>query len=166
MQLPPFLRGEVPGVLPQVSLWLRNLEEVEEMIARWAGDLGPEGFWWVPGPEMNPIGGLVRHIGRSSYRLFLRGTAQEIPETLRTSAHDEMSPSDRHPEEVLRETRDLLQDVRQGLAALRAADLEREASMGGARVRAAYLFDHLSTHASHHAGQIIVTRKLWNARRA
>ncbi|KZK17109.1 DinB family protein, partial [Meiothermus taiwanensis] len=122
-QLAPFLRGDIEGVHWLVSVWLRNLEEVEETVQKWAGGLTPEGFWWVPAPQANPIGGLVRHIGGSSYRLLLRGTGQEIPEALRIRPAEEMAPSGRAPEEVLAEFAQNLKRVREGLQALRDEDL-------------------------------------------
>ncbi|WP_036258369.1 DinB family protein [Meiothermus cerbereus] len=164
MQIPPFLRGEIEGVHWLVSVWLRNLDEVEETVQKWAGNLTPEGFWWVPAPETNPIGGLVQHIGGSSYRLLLRGTAQEIPEALRIRPAEEMAPSGRAPEEVLAEFEQNLERVRVGLRALEAEDLMRTVRVGPHQVKAVYVLDHIAAHAQHHAGQIITTRKLWEAR--
>ncbi|WP_027882977.1 DinB family protein [Meiothermus rufus] len=162
--VPPFLRGDVEGVLLPVSVWLRNLEEVEETVERWAADLGPEGFWWVPAPETNPIGGLVRHIGGSSYRLLLRGTGQEVPEALRLRPAEEMAPSGGEPKQVLAEFAEKMAQVKASLRALQPADLERVVQLGQYQVKAIYLLDHIAAHAQHHAGQIITTRKLWNAR--
>ncbi len=161
--VPPFLRGDVEGVPLLVSVWLRSLEEVEETVERWAADLGPEGFWWVPAPETNPIGGLVRHIGGASYRLLLRGTGQEVPEALRLRPAEEMAPSGRKPQAVLAEFAEKMAQVKAGLRGLQPGDLERVVQLGQYQVKAVYLLDHIAAHAQHHAGQIIVTRKLWNA---
>ncbi len=163
VQIPPFLRGDVEGVHLLVSVWLRNLEEVEETVARWASDLSPAGFWWVPAPGTNPIGGLVRHIGGSSYRLLLRGTGQEVPEALRIRPAEEMAPSGRDPQEVLAEFGENLERVRAGLRALREPDLTRTVQVGPHEVKAVYVLDHIAAHAQHHAGQIITTRKLWDS---
>lgn len=163
-QLAPFLRGEIEGVHWLVSVWLRNLEEVEETVQKWVTGLTPEGFWWVPAPQANPIGGLVRHIGGSSYRLLLRGTGQEIPEALRIRPAEEMAPSGRAPEEVLAEFAQNLKQVREGLQALRDEDLMRTVQVGPHPVKAVYVLDHIAAHAQHHAGQVITTRKLWEAK--
>lgn len=165
MQPPPFLRGDVEGVHWLVSVWLRNLEEVEETVQKWAGGLTPEGFWWVPAPEANPIGGLVRHIGGSSYRLLLRGTGQEIPEGLRTRAAEEMMPSEHTPQEVLAEFAEKMALTRAGLQGLQEDDLHRRVKVGPYEARAIYVLDHIAAHAQHHAGQVITTRKLWEAQR-
>lgn len=165
--LPPFLRGDLEGVLPVVSVWLRNLEEVSEMVDRWAADLEPAGFWWLPAPEANPVGGLVRHIGIASVRLLYRGRGEEIPEPFRSLPPEQLRPTHEAPEAVLEEFRGNMRFVREGLAALREADLEAPRQWGSnPPVRALYIFDHICNHAQHHAGQIITTRKLWNARRA
>lgn len=157
------MRGEIEGVHWLVSVWLRNLEEVEETVQKWAAGLTPEGFWWVPAPQANPIGGLVRHIGGSSYRLLLRGTGQEIPEALRVRPPEEMALSGRPPEEVLAEFAQNLERVRAGLRALQSEDLMRTVQVGPYPAKAVYVLDHIAGHAQHHAGQIITTRKLWNA---
>lgn len=163
-QLPPFLRGDIEGVLPVASVWLRNLEEVEETVGRWAADLSLEGFWWVPAPEANAIGGLVRHIGVSSVRLYYRGLGQEIPEAYRSLPPEQLRVSREPPAAVLEEFRRNLHLVRDGLCRLTQADLEASRSWGSfPPVRAIYIFDHIAAHAQHHAGQIITTRKLWNA---
>ncbi|GIW34214.1 DinB family protein [Meiothermus sp.] len=163
VQIPPFLRGDVEGVHLIVSVWLRSLEEVEEIVARWASDLSPAGFWWVPAPGTNPIGGLVRHIGGSSYRLMLRGTGQEVPEAIRIRPAEEMAPSGRDPQEVLAEFAEHMVKTKAALRTLTMSDLERVVRFVQYEVKAAYVLDHIAAHAQHHAGQIITTRKLWNA---
>lgn len=165
VHLPPWLRGDVEGVLPIVSVWLRSLEEVSEIVDKWAADLEPAGFWWVPGPDLNPIGGLVRHIGISSVRLLHRGLGQEIPEGFRLMPPEQLRLTQEAPSAVLEEFRANLRLVREWLARLKEADLERTARMGQTEARALYFFDHIAAHAQHHAGQIITTRKLWNATR-
>lgn len=166
VQLAPFLRGDIEGVLPIVSVWLRSLQEVEEMVERWASDLELEAFWWIPAEGTNAIGGLVRHIGGSSYRLWLRGSGQEIPPAIRTKPAQEMAPSGRPPAEVLAEFKDNMDKVKAGLGSLRPEDLERTIQFASTiPAKALYVFDHIAAHAQHHAGQIITTRKLWNARR-
>ncbi|MBO1436753.1 DinB family protein [Meiothermus sp. CFH 77666] len=161
---PPFLRGKIDGVHWLVSVWLRNLEEVEETVQKWAADLPVEGFWWVPAPEANAIGGLIRHIGGASYRLLLRGTGQEIPEPLRVRAPEELVPTGQDPKAVLAEFSQNLEKVRAALRLLGDQDLQRTVRVGPYEAPAVYVLDHIAAHAQHHAGQIITTRKLWNAR--
>lgn len=163
---PPWLRGDVAGVLPVVSVWLRNLEEVLEIVDKWAADLGPAGFWWVPGPNTNPVGGLVRHIGIASVRLLYRGRGEEIPEPFQKLPPEQLRLTHEAPEAVLGEFRANMRLVWEGLSALREADLEAPRAWGrNPPVPAMYIFDHIGNHAQHHAGQIITTRKLWDATR-
>lgn len=162
--LAPFLRGDIEGVLPVVSVWLRNLEEVSQTVDKWATGLSPEGFWWVPAPEANAIGGLVRHVGISSVRLYYRGTGQEIPEAYWLLPPEQLRVTHEPPAVVLEEFRENLHLVREGLSRLTQDDLEALRSWGDfAPVRAIYVFDHIAAHAQHHAGQIITTRKLWES---
>lgn len=163
-QLAPFLRGDIEGVLPIVSVWLRSLQEVEETVEKWAADLGPEGFWWIPGESANPIGGLVRHIGGASYRLWLRGSGQQIPDSIKIKPAEEMALRG-EPGEVLAEFAERMGMVKKGLAGLKETDFDRIAVFTPTiSAKAIYVFDHIAGHAQHHAGQIITTRKLWNAR--
>lgn len=111
----------------------------------------------MPAPEANPIGGLVRHIGGASHRLWLRGTGQEVPE--------EMAPTGQSPEAVLLEFAQNLEKVKAGLRTLTEGDLYRVVRVGSYQAKAVFVLDHIAAHAQHHAGQIITTRKLWNARR-
>ncbi len=164
VQLPPFLRGSVEGVHPVVGVWLRDLEEVGEIVEKWAGDLGPEGFWWVPAPETNPIGGIINHFGRSSLRLLYRGTGQEVPEGVKGRPGEEMKPTGRDPKEVLAEFRERMRLVREGLSKLSKVDLHTPRPfLDVATVPAIFILNHIVGHAQQHAGQIITTRKLWNA---
>ncbi|RIH89968.1 DinB superfamily protein [Meiothermus luteus] len=164
-QTPPFLRGEIEGVHWLVSVWLRNLEEVEETVERWASDLPPEGFWWVPAAQANPIGGLVRHIAGSSYRLLLRGLGQEIPEGLRLRPPEELAPTGEPPSSVLEVFTSRMGEIKAALRRLQDQDLQRIVRVGPHEVRAVYVLDHIGAHAQHHAGQIITTRKLWEAQK-
>lgn len=118
----------------------------------------------MPAPEANPIGGLVRHIGGASHRLWLRGTGQEVPEALRVRAPEEMAPTGQSPEAVLLEFAQNLEKVKAGLRTLTEGDLHRVVRVGSYQAKAVFVLDHIAAHAQHHAGQIITTRKLWNAR--
>ncbi len=161
---PPFLRGDIEGVAPLVSVWLRSLEEVNEMVERWAGDLGAEAFWWVPAYEANSIGGIITHLGGSSYRLYLRGTGQEVPPELKTNASEEMQTANKaSPEEVLAAFRSRMVQIREGLSGLSEAQINQMVRFAKWEVRAMHVLEHIAGHALHHTGQIITLRKLWNA---
>lgn len=162
--VPPFLRGNIDGVHQLVSVWLRNLEEVEETVEKWSAGLNSDGFWWVPAPELNSVGGLIKHIGGASYRLLLRATGQTIPEAMRLKPAEEMQPDGRSPQEVLGEFKAQMLLIKDGLAQLGEDDFARAVAFGQLpAVPAIYVLDHICTHAQHHAGQVITTRKLWNA---
>lgn len=163
---PPFLRGRVQGAGLLPSAWWRGLEEVREMADRWAGDLGREAFWWVPGPEMNPIGGLLRHIAGSSLRLLCYAVGEPIPDELRARAREELKPSPEvEPAQVLRQFHEEMARVQERIRGLSDADLAAQRVVGRQQVpaEAAFILHHLVEHAQHHMGQVIVLRKLWNA---
>lgn len=168
-RMPPhFLRGRVGGAGLLPSAWLRGLDEVREIADRWAGGLPAEAFWWVPGPQLNPIGGLLRHIAGSSLRLLHYALGEPVPEELRQRARTELQPADEPPEAVLARFHAEMGQVQERLRALEPADLEavREVGRDRYRVEAAFILHHLVEHAQHHAGQVIVLRKLWDARGA
>lgn len=164
----PFLLGDVPGTTPLTSAWLRGLEGVEGILERWADGLDPDGFWWVQGAEINPVGGLVRHIGGSSIRLLCYAQGRELPEAVQAGGKVELAPTGEPPAEVMATCRARLAEVAEALKALRPEDLDvmREVGRKKLPVRAVSILHHLLEHAHEHAGQVIVSRKIWDARNA
>jgi uncharacterized damage-inducible protein DinB len=166
--LPPFLRGPVGDLPPIVSAWLRGLEEVEECVRRWTADLDSEAFWWTASPELNPIGGVVRHIARSSRRLLAYALDCPLPADLETAplGAEEFQPMGQSAQEVRAEFEQAWQEVRSAYERLSEEDLLRTVYVGRRRlpVQAVFVLHHLVEHAQHHAGQLILLRKLWNAR--
>lgn len=163
---PPFLRGCIDGAGLLPSAWWRGLEEVREMADRWAGDLGREAFWWAPGPEMNPIGGLLRHIAGSSLRLLCYAVGEPVPDELRARAREELKPSPEvEPGQVLRQFHEEMARVQERIRGLTDAELAAQRVVGRQQVpaEAGFILHHLVEHAQHHMGQVIVLRKLWNA---
>ncbi|GAB6876168.1 DinB family protein [Thermaerobacter litoralis] len=163
----PFLRGRVEGAGLLPSVWWRGLQEVREMADRWAGDLEADAFWWVPGAAMNPIGGLLRHIAGSSLRLLCYAVGEPVPDELRARAREELPPSpELEPAAVLRQFHEEMGRVQDRILRLTDADLAATRTVGRQQVpaEAAFILHHLVEHAQHHMGQIIVLRKLWNAR--
>jgi uncharacterized damage-inducible protein DinB len=169
MTQPPYLRGEVEGKPLMVSVWLRGLEDVEETVVKWSEGLNAEGFWWTPGDGLNSIGGLIRHIGGASERLTRYAQGRPIPEELRRSAAQELSATAEAPEVILSAFYGSFSSVRAALSDLPPEALQAVHPVGRAAVptKAAFILHHLVEHAQHHAGQVIVTRKLWklNGRR-
>ncbi len=149
-----------------VSVWLRSLEEVEETVLKWSAGLESEGFWWTPGADVNSIGGLVRHIGGASERLMRYAQGQPIPEELRRSGAQELSAASERPEVVLDAFYGSLSSIKAEMSDLTPEALQALHPVGRAAVptKAAFILHHLIEHAQHHAGQLIVMRKLWNLR--
>lgn len=165
---PPFLRGRVEDAELMPSVWVRGLEEVREMADRWAGDLGADAFWWVPGPALNPIGGLLRHIAGASLRLLHYAVGEPVSEELRKRASQELQAEPGlEPAEVLSQFHREMAQVQERIRGLGEADLGVVREVGKKRIpaEAAFILNHLVEHAQHHAGQIIVLRKLWDATR-
>ncbi len=163
--LPSYLRGEVDGAPLVVSTYLRGLEWTEETVNTWA-EVPTEGFWWVPGAEMNPIGGLVRHISGSSERLLCYALGQPLSDHLKGMVGNELKATREPPGQMLGEFAGTLERIREVLRKLQPAGLETVRLVGRKEVpvKAAFILAHLVEHANHHAGQIIVTHKLWNIR--
>lgn len=161
--LAPFLRGDLPQVHPIVSVWLRNLEEIEELADKWAASLPEEAFWWVPGEHLNAVGGILRHIAGASTRLAMLGLGLSIPPEMRIRPADEMAVKAVSMQHAMEQFRTELAQVKAQLASLTEADLERLVKVGqGDPVPARYILDHIAAHAQQHIGQVIVLHKLWN----
>lgn len=162
----PFLNPLLPGLPPAVSAWVRGLEEVEEHLRKWAFGLSEEEFWWRPASGLNPIGGLVRHILGSSYRLLRAGLPGEVP-GFATLGREWEPQGPLEPKLIVLERFEaawpgLISEFK-GLA---GADLSRMVRVGQLGVEAplAHVLHHLVEHAQHHAGQIICAHKLLRAR--
>jgi len=162
----PFLKGDVEGASPLVSAWLRGHEHLVANIERWTADLPPEGWWWTPAPgSVNPIGGLVRHVGGSSLRLWRYATGTEVGDALRSAGPHELEVDHADPAEVLATCLARLQEVGEGLRALDPTHLDTVRHVGRKQipVRSVLIVQHLLEHGHAHAAQIIVGRKLWDA---
>lgn len=162
----PFLSGDVPGTGPLVSAWLRGHQHLVENVTRWTDDLPPEGWWWTPAAgALNPIGGLVRHIGGSSLRLWLYASGGDVDDVLREQGPHELEVDHADPASVLRLCLDRLALVGEGLRGFDLAELGTVRYVGRKRipVRSALIIQHLLEHGHAHAGQVIVGRKLWDA---
>ena len=163
MTQPPYPRGEVDAASLMASVWLRGLEDVEETVAKWSDGLSAEGFWWTPGEGLNPVGGLVRHIGGASERLLYYALGRPVPEALKRTAPQELAATGEAPEEALEAFRATFARIRADLEALTPEAIETVHPVGRAAIpaKAAFVLHHLVEHAQHHAGQVIVMRKLW-----
>ncbi len=162
----PFLSGDVPGTGPLLSAWLRGHQHLVENVTRWTDDLPPEGWWWTPVVgALNPIGGLVRHIGGSSLRLWLYASGGDVDDALREQGPHELEVDHADPASVLRRCLDRLALVGEGLRGFDPAELGTVRYVGRKRipVRSALIIQHLLEHGHAHAGQVIVGRKLWDA---
>lgn len=162
----PFLSGDVPGSTPLVSAWLRGHQHLVEVVERWTDALPAEAWWWTPAPgSINPIAGLVRHIGGSSTRLWLYATGEDVGEELRAQGPLEMAIDHADPESVLQLCLERLRVVGEGLRAYDLNDLEVVRHVGRKQVpvRSVLIIQHLLEHGHAHAGQIIVGRKLWDS---
>ncbi|MFA7461476.1 MAG: DinB family protein [Trueperaceae bacterium] len=162
----PFLYGDVPGTDPQKSAWLRGLQHLDEVLERWVTDLEPEGYWWSPAEAINPIGVLVRHIGGSSLRLLHYAQGRQVPDALREEGASDFVPTGAPGPELLRECQERLRTVRAGLDALTPGEYAavREVGRKQVPVRTTIIVQHLLEHAHAHAAQVVLMRKLYDAR--
>ncbi len=161
----PFLYGDVDGVDPQTSAWLRGLQHLEENLQNWVTDLDQEGYWWVPSEAVNPIGSLVRHIGGASLRLLHYAQGRMPSDELREEGATDFVPSGAPGRELLAECLERLVTVRAGLKALSPDEhaLVREVGRKRIPVRTTIIVQHLLEHGHAHAGQVITMRKLYDA---
>ncbi len=161
----PFLSGDVPGSTPLVSAWLRGHQHLVENLQQWTRDLPDEGWWWTPAAGVNPIAGLVRHIGGSTLRLWLYASGGEVDDELRSQGPHELEADGADPADVLALSLERLGVVGEGLRNFDVAEVETVRYVGRLRVpvRSVLIVQHLLEHGHAHAGQVIVSRKLWDA---
>jgi uncharacterized damage-inducible protein DinB len=114
---------------------------------------------------VNPIGGILRHIGGSSQRLLLYALGEPVPEELRRRFEWEFDPTGDPPAQVLAAFHEEVGRVQERLLRLRPEDLSavRTFPRRDVDVEAMFILHHLVEHAQHHAGQVIALRKLWDA---
>jgi len=162
----PFLSGDVAGAAPLVSAWLRGHEHLVTNIERWTADLPAEGWWWTAAPgSVNPIAGIVRHVGGSSLRLWRYASGDEVDEALRAAGPHELEVDHADPAEVLATCLARLKEVGEGLRAYDLSDADKVRHVGRKQipVRSVLIIQHLLEHGHAHAAQIIVGRKLWDS---
>lgn len=161
----PFLSGDVPGTSPIVSAWLRGHQHLVENLERWTAGLTPEGWWWTPAAGINPVAGLVRHIGGSSLRLWLYASGGEVDAALREQGPHELEADGADPAAVMSLCSERLRRVADGMRGFDLDELGTVRLVGRKQipVRSVLIVQHLLEHAHAHAGQIIVTRKMWDA---
>jgi uncharacterized damage-inducible protein DinB len=166
--LPPIFRGEIADVPLMVSVWLRGLEDIEESLTQWTKELTNEGLWWQPEPELNSIGGLIKHMLGASERLLHYAQGQGVSEAMRATAATELQASDETVSDLLAEAQSSLAGISDALKQFSETDLNTMQAVGQKKVpcKVAFILHHLVEHAQLHMGQIMLIRKLWDKQQA
>jgi len=166
-QTPAFLRGNLEGYSTLTSAWVRGLESTQEQIDKWASRLSKEGFWWLPTEDSNSIGGLVNHIGFTILRLAHVAKGWEFPPEIQILAPEQLRPSGQEPQAVIERCKAAIVQAKAWIKELKPEELEAIREWKGrGSTPALHLWHKLVEHSHEHTGQIIILRKLWNARNA
>ena len=158
----PIFRGEFENTPLIVSVWIRSLEDVEETIELWTNDLAKDEFWWIAGQDLNPISGLINHIGGASKRLLQYAQGKKLDETKKPTAAQKMIVQDISPELVLAKFKNDLDFIKKELLRFDDDDLNTSHNIASyqTKIKAAFILQHLVEHAQLYVGQIILVKKL------
>lgn len=160
-QLEVWLRGPVPGVIPELQpvahALLQALEDAEAATA----DLEPEAMWTSVG-GLATVGFHLRHLAGSTDRLLAAARGAELTEAQQQALERERGHEPDPLEVLIANLRSVVDSGLAQLRATRAADLPTPRALGRRRVPTTTgdLLHHAGQHAARHSGQIVTTAKL------
>ncbi len=145
--------------------YLAQLADRHADIEQALDGLPPEALDWTPGAEMNSLAVLVTHTAGAE-RYWIGDVAAGRPSSRDRDA--EFRVRGIEPGALLGKLRDNLAFARQALEPLTLGDLEATRTSGrdGSEVTVFRALSHALEHAALHAGQIQLTRQLWDQRAA
>jgi len=162
-----WMRGPIEGIDPMLMPVAHALMQAREELERIANEIPADDVWLRPGGAAS-IGFHVRHLGAALDRLFTYARGERLseeqkavfraeaepgdpPATLPDLVHDATMRIDRALDQLRRTSRDQLLEFR---------------GVGRAQLPSNVLglLFHAAEHSTRHAGQIITTAKILNAR--
>lgn len=162
-----WMRGPIEGIDPMLMPVAHALMQAREELERIANEIPADDVWLRPGGAAS-IGFHVRHLGAALDRLFTYARGERLSEEQKAVFRAEGEPGD--PPATLP---DLVRDATMQID--RAVDQLRRTSpdqllefrgVGRAQLPSNVLglLFHAAEHSTRHAGQIITTAKILNAR--
>ncbi len=163
----PWLTPDEPTVPPRKADLLKGLDQVLYVLDACLRDLPDEALWWAPAPNVAPIGARLQHIAGASRRLATYALEDDYdPHALAATAEADWTITLRPKAELLEAVRQTWADIRARVLAFSEEALDEPRPVGRRRipVRRAGTLHHLVEHAAHHAGQVALLVRLWEAR--
>ena len=162
-----WMRGPVEGIDPMLMPVAHALVQAREELERIATEVPPDQVWLRPGGAAS-IGFHVRHLGAALDRLFTYARGERLSEEQKAAFRAEAEPGDPPaalPDLVRAATMQIDRAVEQLRRTSRDALLEFR-GVGRAQLPSNVLglLFHAAEHSTRHAGQLITTAKILNAR--
>lgn len=161
----PWLRGPLPGLVPQVSnLFYTFVQAREELDAALDG-LTAEEIWSRP-MGLAPVGFHVRHMGGATERLGAYLGGRQLTEQQLADMRAESTPG-AGAAELMAELRGRQEALEVEVRGIDPARLDEVREVGRAKLPTTVigLIVHIAEHSQRHLGQAITTAKLVRALR-
>jgi uncharacterized damage-inducible protein DinB len=168
----PKMDASLPtGVDPRVAVWCAGLDSGQGRMLDLLKDLGPDQLAKAPAGLSNSLATLAVHVAATEVRMAYRLMGKTVPADVPTDLQAEFlidQPQNPLPQprgETAESLRAKLEKargvVKQALAALSEADLDREIRLGPERTATVrWALGILPTHQMQHFGQMQMIRKL------
>lgn len=161
MEIEPWLRGPLPGVGPLTAPILFSFQQAREDLAAWTEGLTMEQIWATPFVDLGSAGFHIRHIARSTDRLFTYLEGRQLSGQQHAALATEKDPGASR-DALLKELDLALQRAEKVVRALDPATLEEPRYVGRKRLPTTVigLLTHVAEHTQRHVGQAICAAKL------
>lgn len=155
-----WLRGPVPGIVPELAPLAHALIQAREDIVRATAGVGAAELWLRPGGAAS-AGFHLKHAAGALDRLMTYARGEQLSAAQRAALADERTEGSA-PAVLVERVLHAIEDALAQLARTQAAELDAERTIGKAALPATArgaLF-HAAEHLSRHTGQCITTLRV------
>lgn len=155
-----WLRGAIPGIIPELQSTAHALLQALEDIERATAGLSPGATWATPNGVAS-IGFHLRHLAGSTERLFAAAIGRDLDQRQRADLEREKLPDDEPLEGLLARLRSAVERTLEGLTTITPAELAEVRHLGRKQLptTSGDLLHHIGHHAARHSGQVVTTAK-------
>jgi uncharacterized damage-inducible protein DinB len=155
-----WLRGPIPGIIPELQSTAHALLQALEDIERATAAL-PRGATWTTPNGVASIGFHLRHLAGSTERLFAAAVGRDIDQRQRADLERERLADDEELESLSARLRAAVERTLEGFATVTRDDLGAARHLGRKQIPTTTgdLLHHIGHHAARHSGQVVTTAK-------